>query len=136
MRNRLPHLFLQSAILSAVLCTAAPAQTPPSSGWTCRGAWSANAAGKEFGFVWVRLNADDTADLWTTGGSAVPPDSIPAAPPASAHHQSAGQVSHFGSNVVGVTYQPPKGNPAMVMIDRQNHMLSTPRQKAPIACTP
>ena len=86
--------------------------------------------------MWVRLNADDSADIWTTGGSAAPPESIPAAPPASARHQSAGRVSHFGSNVVGVTYQPPRGNPVMVMVDRQSNMLSTTRQKAPIARTP
>jgi len=135
MRNRLIQLLLPSAILGAALSPSVLAQTPPSSGWTCRGAWSANAAGTEFGFVWLRLNAHDTADVWTTGGSAVPPDSIPAAPPASARHQSAGQVSHFG-NVVGVTYQPRAGNPVMVMVDRQSHMLSTSRQKAPIACTP
>jgi hypothetical protein len=135
MRKKLLRICLQSAALTALLLTGAAAQTAQG-GWTCRVALSANANGKEFGFIWVRLNPNDTAETWTAPGSAVPPDAIPPSPPASARHQGASQVSHFGSNVVGVTYQPPLGNQVMFMVDVQNHMLATSRQKAPIACTP
>jgi hypothetical protein len=137
MRNKLLHICLQSAAVTAALCASAAAQPSPAPvGAVCRAAWSANAAGKEFGFVWVRVNPDDTGDVWTAPGSALPPDSIPPSPPATARHQNAGRVSHFGSNVVGVTYQPPSGPPVMLMVDQQNHMMATTRQKMPIACSP
>jgi hypothetical protein len=135
MRNKLLLACLQSAALTAALVTGAAAQSAQG-GWTCRGAMSADATGKQIGFVWVRLNPGDTAEVWRAPGSAMPPDSIPTTPPASAQHQDSGHVSRFGGNVVGVSYLSAMRASVMFMVDVQNHTLSTSRQKVPIACTP
>ncbi len=137
MRPFLLSTILATAVAALAMPGAASAQTAPAQGGhICRGLLSANAAGKEWGFVWVRVNADNSADVWTSGGSQVAPEAIPPLPPKSAKHTVTPAVSRFGNDFVGVNMQTPLGASVMLQISESAHVMATPRQRSAIACTP
>ena len=138
MRNALLRVSLLTA--AAALTTTGNAQAQPVSagmqpGHICRGVLSVNAANKEFGFIWVRLNPGDSADVWSAPGADVPPEAIPAKPPGSARHTVSASVSHI-NDFVGVALQTQRGAPITLMVSESAHLMATPRQRSAIACVP
>jgi hypothetical protein len=137
MRHALLRLTLLTAAASLPAARATQAQPAGGGmqpGHVCRGVLSVNAANKEFGFVWVRLNPGDSADVWSAPGADVPPEAIPAKPPESARHTASASVSHI-NDFVGVAMQPPRGAPITLMVSESAHIMATPRQRSAIACT-
>jgi hypothetical protein len=72
MGSKLLYTVMKRSVRISAL-VAAPAARSRTSGWTCRVALSANAAGKRFGFLWVKLNPNHTAYICTAPCSAMPP---------------------------------------------------------------
>jgi hypothetical protein len=126
------------AILAIAAVTgsgAASAQTP-AAGRICRGVLSVNADNRQFGFIWVRVNADDSGDAWSAPGRDIAPDAIPPAPPADAKHTFSKTISHFPNGYVGIGLQLPRGSTVTMMVNEDAKTLSTPRQHTALACSP
>ena len=138
--RRVATLLFCAAAGAALTGPAGPgpavAQTPPGGGKVCRGQVSAFASGKEFYHVWVRVNADDSADVWVAGGAEVPADAIPPRPPAASRHSVTPKVSHFANDYVGVSLPVSKGPPVMLTFSDKEKVMATPRQRSGLACTP
>lgn len=123
--------------LAIGMAGAASAQTTQGKGGRiCRGLVSMQAAGKDFVHVWVRVNPDDSADVWTAFGPEVSPDAIAPKPPAHAKHMVTPAVSHFPNDFVGVSLPNQRGAPVMLSVSESAKMMATPRQKSAIACSP
>jgi hypothetical protein len=124
----------------AVSDTSASAQGCPASGAPgrvgdiCRGVASVNGARHDFFYVWVRLNADDTADSWTLSGPLIPAASVPVNPPPSASHIGPASVSHFDNGIVGFSYQPPLGWPTTMMVSLSTRKMNRFHGLIPIEC--
>ena len=135
MRQRLLTALLCSAATTIALTGATHAQTAPA-GHICRGVVSADALGKAFYYVWVRVNPNDSADVWVATGAQVPPKSIPPTPPAASRHTVTPRVSHFQGDFVGVTLPNPRNEGVMLTVSKFAHVMATPRQRSGLACAP
>jgi hypothetical protein len=138
MRAGLLTRFLGSGILSLGLTCSAVAQPAPvtgTSGRICRGLLSIGAMGKDFVYVWVRVNPNDSADVWTRGGPQVAPEAIPPPPPAEAHHSVTQMVGHLAEGFIGVSLWQPIGPPLTLSVSESAHTMATARQRSGLACS-